>query len=129
MTPQDLVKNIHNLVSLPDVVIRINELIDSPTASMSDIGDVIAQDAGLSAKLLKLVNSPMYRYQGEVSTISQALTVIGTNELRSLAVASSAVTAFEGISESLIDMNTFWLRSVYCGIITRKIAAETRLPS
>ncbi|MEH6471976.1 MAG: HDOD domain-containing protein [Halopseudomonas sp.] len=126
MTPQELIDGIDQLVSLPDVVIRVNELIESESASIEDIGSVINHDPALSAQLLKLVNSAFYGFPSQVDSVSRAVNLIGTLELRSLIFASSAAEVFGNISSDLIDMNSFWHRSVYCGLIAKKLASATQ---
>ena len=73
--------------------------------------------------MLRLVNSAFYGFPAAIGTVSRAISLIGTDEVRTLVVASSAVSAFAGIDPRLVDMNAFWLRSVYCGLIARKLAA------
>jgi len=124
MTPAEILDGFDRLASLPQAVVRVNQLIDSPDASLAEIGEVIAHDAGLSARLLKLVNSAFYSFPSQIDTVTRAITLIGTEEVRSLVVASSAVAVFEGIDSRLVDMNAFWLRSVYCGLVARMIAAR-----
>jgi HD-like signal output (HDOD) protein len=125
MTPKELIDGIDQLLSLPDVVIRVNELIESETASIDEIGEVINHDPALSAQLLKLVNSAFYGFPSQVDSVSRAINLIGTLELRSLIFASSAASVFGNISNELIDMNSFWHRSVYCGLIAKKLANAT----
>lgn len=125
MTPEDLIDGIDQLVSLPDVVIRVNELIESDTSTIEQIGAVINHDPALSAQLLKLVNSAFYGFPSQVDSIARAINLIGTLELRSLIFASSAAEVFNNISSDLIDMNSFWHRSVYSGLIAKKLAAIT----
>ncbi len=122
MTPEEIIDGMDELVSLPDAVIRANELLDSDQATATDIGEVISHDPALSARLLKLVNSAFYSFPSQVDTISRAVTLIGTNELRSLIMASSATQVFGNITPELIDMNAFWHRSVYCGLVAKKLA-------
>lgn len=59
-SPQSLVRGSPHLVSLPDVFLRINGMINDQNASLQDVGEVVALDAGLAARLLKVVNSPIY---------------------------------------------------------------------
>ncbi len=59
MQPQDLVKGSIKLVSLPEIFIKINEMVDDPTASASDVGRVICQDPALTARLLQSPPSPL----------------------------------------------------------------------
>ncbi|MCW8887373.1 MAG: HDOD domain-containing protein [Motiliproteus sp.] len=122
MTPEQIVDGLDDLVSLPDAVIRANELLDSPHGNAENIGEVISHDPALSAKLLKLVNSAFYSFPAQIDTVSRAITLIGTNELRSLIWASSATQVFNDITPDLIDMNLFWHRSVYCGLVAKKLA-------
>lgn len=126
MTPKELIDGIDRLVSLPDVVIRVNELIESESASIDDIGSVINHDPALSAQLLKLVNSAFYGFPSQIDSVSRAVNLIGTTQLRSLVFASSAAAAFSNISTDLIDMDSFWHRSVYCGLIAKKLASATQ---
>nr|WP_320114051.1 HDOD domain-containing protein [uncultured Desulfuromonas sp.] len=122
MTPEEIIKDIDQLVSLPEVVIRANQLLDSPTADAVEIGEVISHDPALSAQLLKLVNSAFYNLPSKIETISRAITVVGVNELRALIFSATAADTFKNLSPESIDMNAFWQRSVYCGLIAKKLS-------
>ncbi len=126
MTPNELIDGIDKLLSLPDVVIRVNELIESETASIEEIGEVINHDPALSAQLLKLVNSAFYGFPAKIDSVSRAINLIGTLELRSLIFASTTASVFGNIPSDLIDMNSFWHRSVYSGLIAKKLASLTQ---
>ena len=60
LDPDKLVGDVATLVSLPEVVVRINALVDDPKSSADDIGRVVSQDAALTARLLTLANSAMF---------------------------------------------------------------------
>ena len=122
LTPEEIIKDINQLVSLPEVVIRANELLDSPTANAEEIGEVISHDPALSAQLLKLVNSAFYHFPSKIETISRAITLVGLNELRALIFAATATETFQELSAESIDMNAFWQRSVYCGLVAKKLS-------
>jgi HD-like signal output (HDOD) protein len=121
-----LVEGVEELLSLPDVVIRANELIDSETAGIESIAEVVALDPALSAQLLKLVNSAFYGLPAKVETISRAITVIGMRELRSLILSASAVEVFNKVAPETIDMDDFWFRSVYVGLAAKQISSDRR---
>lgn len=127
MTPQELVDGIEKLVSLPEVCIKVNRLIDAPNYSAVTLGDLIVQDADLSARLLRIVNSAFYNLQAPVETISRAITVVGTNELRNLVMATSAAKVFTGIPGDLVDMPEFWRYSLATGVIGSELAARCRV--
>lgn len=123
-----LVNDSVQLASLPAVVMRTVELLNSTRASTSDIGDVIAEDPALSARLLKIVNSAFYGFPSRIDTISRAITVVGTLELTDLILGSSAIRAFARIPNDLIDMEQFWEHSLYTGVVCRVLARHLRAP-
>ncbi len=127
MTPQELVDGIEKLVSLPEVCIKVNRLIDAPNYSAATLGDLIIQDTDLSARLLRVVNSAFFNLQAPVETISRAITVVGTNELRNLVMATSAARTFTGIPGDLIDMAEFWRYSMATGVIASELAGRCRV--
>ena len=122
----ELIDRVEELLSLPDVVIRANELIDSEEADIDDIAEVIALDPSLSAQLLKLVNSAFYSFPSKIETISRAIMVTGVNELRSLIMSASAVAVFNRIAPDIIDMDDFWFRSVYVGLAAKQVSGDRR---
>ncbi|MCU7891278.1 MAG: HDOD domain-containing protein [Candidatus Thiodiazotropha sp. (ex Ustalcina ferruginea)] len=122
MTPQQLVIEIENLVSLPDVCVKVNRLIDAPNYSAATLGDLISQDTDLSARLLRLVNSVFFNFKAPVETISRAITVVGTNELRNLVMATTAARIFTGIPGDLVDMSDYWRYSITTGVTAAELA-------
>lgn len=126
MTPQDLVKGIGDLVSLPGVAMRISEMVNDTRYSATDIGKVISQDPGLTVHLLKIANSPLYGLSSTIDTVSRAVTVLGTKQIRDLIVATSAIKAFEGIPNKFITMDDFWLHSIGCGLAASELIRKQR---
>lgn len=124
MTPQELVSGVVRLVSLPEVCIRVNEMMDDPSVNATDIGKVIAQDTSLTARLLKIVNSAFYGFQARIETVSRAVTVIGLRELRGLVLAASAVESFSKLPNDVLNLVNFWRHSVYCGVVAQIIAQK-----
>ena len=122
--PEELVKGIGKLASLPEVCIRLNEMVEDPRYSSMQVGDVIGRDPALTAQLLRLVNSAFFSFPAKVSTISRAVMIIGERELRYLVLAMSAVKAFAQVPVELVSMESFWRHSVYCGVVAKLIAAK-----
>lgn len=119
-----LVQGNVKLVSLPHVCIRVNLMVDDPEHTATDIGAIIQQDASLTARLLKIANSPLYGFRSRIDTISRAVTVIGQHELRDLVFAVSAVRTFAQIPVDLANMASFWRHSIFAGIVARLLAQE-----
>ncbi len=113
---------VSGLVSPPDVYVKVFDLMESPTATADEMGLIISQDPSLTARLLKIVNSPFYSFSAKIDTVSRAVTVVGLRELYSLVVAVSAVKSFSAIPNDVVNMDTFWRHSIYCGIISRLLA-------
>ncbi len=121
-TAKSLVTGSIRLVSLPEVCLRVNEMLDDPDTSASDFGLVISQDTGLTARLLKIVNSSFYGFSSRIETVSRAVAIIGLRELRGLVIAASAVEIFSRIPTDVLNMVRFWRHSVYCGVVARLLA-------
>ena len=122
MTPQGLIENIEDLVTLPEVALRIARMVDDPTASASDMGREISHDAALTARLLRIANSPVFGQQGKIATISRAIAVLGVRQVRDLTVGITAVRTFDGIGNELVTMASFWRHSVLCAVAADQIA-------
>lgn len=126
---KDLVNEAVELASLPSVVMRAMELLNSPDTSASDIGDIIAEDPALTARLLKIVNSAFYGFPSRIDTISRAITIVGTLELTDLVVGSSAIESFAKLPNRLVNMQGFWEHSLYAGIVARLLSRYLRAPN
>lgn len=111
------------LPSLPIIFREINEAINDPRSSAAHVANIIGKDAGLSAQLLKIVNSAFYNFPSRIDTISRAVAIIGTRELSALALGTTALTVFKDVPSNLIDMRSFWEHSVACGIIAGTISS------
>lgn len=124
MTPQTLAKEAGALFSLPEAAIRVNELIRIPDHSARDLVEVVELDAGLTARLLRLANSPLFGHVGKIEKVSHAIAMIGEKALRDLVMATSVTNAFQGIPEEFVDMSTFWDNSATCGVVARLLAGR-----
>lgn len=127
MTPQQLISEAGDLISLPEVCVRINQMVNDPKSSAGEIGDIISQDTALSARLLKIVNSAFYGFPAPIDTISRAITIIGTRELCDLAMMTAFCSVFTGIPSNLVNMETFWRGSLTCGSLARALARRSQV--
>ncbi|WP_071932367.1 HDOD domain-containing protein [Candidatus Thiodiazotropha endoloripes] len=127
MDPKSLVQNLDRLVSLPDVCIKVNQLLGTSDYSVVEVADIITQDADISARLLRLVNSPLFGQRAKVETLSRAVTLIGANELRNLVMATAAQRTFTGIPEEMVNMTDFWHHSVTTGVMAKTLAEQSNV--
>jgi HD-like signal output (HDOD) protein len=119
-----LVNKSLELVSPPTVYSQINGLLNDPNSSADDISAIVNIDPALSARLLKIVNSPFYGFPSQIKTISRAITIIGTRELTHLVLATSVINAFKGIPANLINMDEFWRHSLACAMASKLLAIK-----
>ncbi|QPJ62557.1 MAG: HDOD domain-containing protein [Candidatus Nitronauta litoralis] len=129
VTPDSLVENNPKISSLPEIFYLINEVISDPDSSFGDVAQVISNDTSLSLRLLKIVNSPFFNFPQKIDTITHAISIVGTEQLRDLALATSVLTRFNGINDPKIDMNSFWRHSLGCGVTARVLALQCRQPN
>jgi len=123
---EKLIERSGKLGSLPAIVYKVFGVMDDPKSTATQIGKVINDDPALTARLLKLVNSPFYGFTAKVDTVYRAVALIGHKELRSVVVAASAINVFDGIPSDLVSMKDFWKRSLSTAVIARVLAAFKR---
>ncbi len=123
---QELVLSQVDLITLPAVYGKIMEVLESPFSSTFHIAELVGKDSSLSAKLLKLVNSPLYGFSSRIDSIPRAVALLGTKELSSLALGISVVSAFDGIPSTVLDMEGFWKHSIGSAVYARLIASQVR---
>ena len=123
---EDLVNNASDLISLPEVTLRVNQLANDPNSTADDMATVITQDPALVVRMLKIANSAYYGLSTEVETITRAVAVLGTNKIRDLVLSSSASEAFDGIPNDLISMQDFWHHSLYCGLLAQILSKKSK---
>ncbi|MBI1423672.1 MAG: HDOD domain-containing protein [Gammaproteobacteria bacterium] len=126
LTAQALVDDVGALVSLPEVVLRVNEMVNDEHTSAADIAKVISQDPGLATRLLKIANSPMYGSMRQIDSISRAVTILGTKQIRDLVISTTAAKVFEGIPNDVISVADFWHHSLYCALLARVLATHSK---
>jgi HD-like signal output (HDOD) protein len=122
LTIPRLISKVKEIVSLPDIYQKLMEVIDDPLSSASDVADVISCDPGLTARLLRIVNSAFYSFPSKIETVSRGVTILGTKELCDLALATSVMKMFDSALKGIADMNLFWYHSIGCGVFARKLA-------
>jgi HD-like signal output (HDOD) protein len=126
---ESLVKGAISVASLPEIFTRLNEEVNNPYSNLADIADIISEDTGLAARMLRIANSAMFSFPSPVITISHAITILGTRQLRDIVLATYAIKSFKGIPDDLVNMRSFWQHSIACGIAARVIATYRREPN
>ena len=124
LTVSDVLKGDIQLASPPVIYLTLNKIIDDPTKTVHDAAFVIESDAALAMRLLKIVNSAFYGFSGKIDSIAKAITLIGTRELRNLALATTLIERFSDFPEHLFSIHDFWARNLCCALIARELDAQ-----
>lgn len=120
----ELVQGVGGLVSLPDVFVRINQLVESPDSSVADIAGAVSRDPAFTVRLLRVANSPFYGFSSSIDTVSKAVSIIGTSQIRNLALSTAIANSFAGLPNTLVSMENFWRHSLYCALAARILARK-----
>ncbi|HKP94491.1 MAG TPA: HDOD domain-containing protein [Fibrobacteria bacterium] len=120
-----LVHKITDLPTLPAMMATITRLMQDPRTSAEELGRAIASDPALVSKVLKLVNSAFYGFPGRISTITQAIVILGFSTIRNVVLTTSVLKAFgRNMAANGFDMAKFWEHSLLTGAIARSLAME-----
>jgi HD-like signal output (HDOD) protein len=125
--PVDIARVASQSFALPDICVRIRSMLDDGQSDLEDIGNLIALDPSLSSKLLKLANSPLFRFESQIDSLSKAINIIGGEALYNLVIAETASSAFEHFSSDVIDLKRFWLQSIYAALVAKHLAKMVRI--
>jgi HD-like signal output (HDOD) protein len=110
--------------ALPDACFKIKALMDNEDSTIEDFANVISIDPSMTSRLLQIANSAIYSFPGEISTISRAITIIGTQAIYNMMLVDVAATAFKHFSNQAIDLKRFWRMSVFCGLAMKNLAIK-----
>lgn len=119
-----LLKQAGDLPSLPEVYIRVNELLDTENSTAIQIGDAVQTDPALTARILKLINSAYYGLSNPVTSISQAVTLLGRQYLQQALTGSVLAEVFKDFNVTAFPLRDFWQHCIKTAIIARQLAMQ-----
>lgn len=114
--------------SLPEIVVRLDQLISSPDFAMADVGRYIACDPPLAARVLAIANSSYFGLRAPVSSIDHAASVLGTQMLRNLLLQISLFDQFAHLDRSVCDLRRHWNHSILTGRLTVELSRHSAAP-
>jgi len=110
--------------ALPDACFKVKALMEDENSAINDFADVISVDPSMTSRLLQIANSAIYHFPGEISTISRAITIIGTQAIYNMMLVDVAASAFKHFENQAINLKRFWRMSIYCGLVTKNLAIK-----
>ena len=122
---QQLIEDFSDLVTLPSIYLKVKTVIQDPDSSMDDLARVISLDPGITAHLLRIVNSAYFAKQGNIDTVHRAVNMMGSQMVHDIVLATSVSQAFNHLSQGIMDLRTFWMKSVSSAIAARELGKHT----
>lgn len=114
------------LPTLPNVATRLITLTAREDTTLADIAALVSQDVALSAKILKVANSAFYSFPQQIGSIKQAVSILGTNAVRSLVLSFSFLTMKRGKHKTTFNFEKFWERSLASGVAAKLILEKVK---
>lgn len=114
--------SIGDIATLPEVTIKIIEIVEDPKSTAHDLHKVIKNDPALSVKVLKVVNSAFYGLPGQIASVDRAIILLGLSAVKNIAIAASIARLFKGkrISRQF-SATDLWRHSLAVAVVARSI--------
>jgi HD-like signal output (HDOD) protein len=90
------IREISHIATLPEVTVKVVELVENPKSTAQDLNKVISTDPALCSRILKVVNSSFYGLPGQIGSINRAIVMLGLNAVKNIAIAASMAKLFRG---------------------------------
>lgn len=128
MDADQLLEKIDDLPPLPAVAARVMGMADDDKASAMDLAQVLATDQALTAKLIRISNSAYYGFARRVSTVREAVVMLGFKQVRQVAVGASVMNTFKNgaKADEVFNIDLFWGHSVAVAVAAEALAKKTR---
>lgn len=116
-----------NLISLPDIYWRLKEILATHDYSLQDVAQLIVYDPGMTARLLRMVNSAYFGFAAKIDTVNHAVSILGVQQIEDVILTTSIADALGDYECEHLDIKQFWMRSVYRAIAARELAGVCNL--
>ncbi|ABB33481.1 metal dependent phosphohydrolase [Geobacter metallireducens RCH3] len=118
-----LIRGMTDLPTIPAVATQVLSLLDQPDVEIDQVAELLLTDQVMAARVLKMVNSPLYRPATVITSLKGALVYLGLRHIREFILTCSFIQSFEG-KEGVLGVKPFWEHSFGVGIVARLIAAK-----
>ena len=124
------VREISQIAMLPEITIKIIELVEDPNSTANDLHNIISNDPALCARILKVVNSSFYGLPGQIGSINRAIVLLGLNAVKNIAISASLAKLFRGGQLSPhFSARDLWTHSVATATAAKVIADDMKVAS
>ena len=124
---QRAMEEVTHIATLPEVTLKIIEVVEDPDSSANELHEIIANDPALSARILKVVNSAFYGLPGQIGSINRAIVLLGLNAVKNIAIAASLAKLFKGGRlHPSFSARDLWTYSIAVGAGVKLLAQRVR---
>lgn len=117
------------LPAMPQILIKLIEMLQSDHAGMPELAALIAKDAGMTGKVLAVANSSAYHRASRAPGLEQSLVSLGTDMIKTLVISESVFQTFNSFPHSgSADLRGFWKHALGAAVVARDIARATGYP-
>ncbi|HYD95913.1 MAG TPA: HDOD domain-containing protein [Noviherbaspirillum sp.] len=127
LTIDEVIGKVHDLPSLPVVVTEMLNAIGKENVDVKTLADKVSRDQALTAKTLRLANSSFYGLQHKITTIQQAIAVIGFQSVRTLITAAAVTGSIAIDGKSSFNFPAFWRHSLATAVCARSLARHVHV--
>ncbi|MGB5177509.1 MAG: GGDEF domain-containing protein [Gammaproteobacteria bacterium] len=110
------------LPSPPTVAMRILDLSEDPDVDIASVADVVSMDPALTAKILRIANSPLYAIRRKTENLRQAIMLLGLNGTLTMALSFSLASSLHKNTGQGFDYNLYWRRSLAAATCSRRLS-------
>lgn len=119
-----LFSKLTDIPTLPSIILQINKIIKDDNITTYEIGSIIERDPSLTSKVLKFANSSYYGLSYSVNTVTRAITVLGINTIRNIALTASVFEIFNIKKNYQFDIVGLWYHSLGCAMASKALISK-----
>ncbi len=121
---QELIKQGDALPTLPEIYTQVSNQLEDANSSIDEIGRTIANDPAISYKILTMVNSAFFGLPNKISTIEQAISLLGRKRVKQVLIGALLGDIFKGLESKSFSLKNFWEHSIRTAIIAQRLALD-----
>jgi len=124
---QVVINKMTSLPSLPEVYLKLVEILESDDASIKAIAELIEQDMAISTKIIQIVNSAFFSLPSTITSVEHAVNLLGIETISSLVLTTEIFSTVDQSISERFDLQEIWDHAIFTSGVVRLIAKEEKL--
>ena len=121
---EEILRDADKLPTLPGIALKILEVVKKPNSNLNEIADIISSDPPLTVEILKTINSPLFGLSSKITTVPRAVSMLGIDAVKNLALSFSLIKANRNGKNNFLDFSGYWKDSLVGAVSARLIAKK-----